>query len=249
MIAAEIDPRDIERIKRAVERGAKELNRSSVNLVRQAAIFAIQSAAKETGPDRASSPSKMKIAHKFRRIVSYKNIGYFSTALQRHVKDYRYGYKTAAGKTKLFPADKPISPKTLEKRGLRELKRNIEVWDRRKRATLMIPYLGTATTKYDKESKVGKIPHYGAAKVGWLKALGRLPGGKPFTESGAEWIPSPRVESRKSEDTYELEIENMTSYVQKISPNAAAIAMHKTANRMEKIIEIEINRMEKKLKW
>jgi hypothetical protein len=134
----------------------------------------------------------------------------------------------------------------MEKKGLRRLKKNIEIWDRKLRATRMVAYTGTAVGKYDKGSRIGRIPHYGAAKIGWLKALGRIPTSKPQREEGDQWIPSPRVETVKSKELYGFTIENLVKYVSIISPEAAAIAMRKTANRMERIIEKKIAAMEKR---
>lgn len=235
MVAAQIDPADIERLRKTIERGAKELNAMTVDLIRQAAIFAIQSAARETGPGNSSTVKKMAAQYKYRKIIPYTG------------SDFRYQYRTQGGKEGVIRLSRQISRATAAKKGLRQLKKNIEIWDRKLRVTRMVPYTGTASGKYDKTSRVGRIPHYGAAKIGWLKALGRLPGSKPQREDGEEWIPSPKIETVKTKDIYELTIENLVKYVSIISPNAAAVAMRKTANRMEKIIEIKIKAAEKRM--
>lgn len=242
MITAEIDPADIARLSRVFERAQTELKKDIRDLTRQAMIFAIQSAAKATGPGTASSPSKLPDQYKFRRIIKYPG------------SDFRYAYRKRNGKEGMFTTAKRISRKQVEKRGLRLLKRNIEIWDRRLYCTRMVPYFGTATGKYDKKSRVGRIPHYGAAKAGWLKALGRLPKAKSafkmtlfeLAESALKaaadaaenrYVPTPRVSEVKQKDSYGLIVENVVKYVTIISPNAAPEAMRKTANRMEKIIQ------------
>lgn len=240
MIAAEIDPADLERMRKLMERAVHDLGMSTRDITRQAIVFAVQSAAKETGPGNASSPKKMAVQFRFRKIVPYKDSGMYSPSLQRNVKDFRYAYRTSSGETKMFPTDVEISKKSQNKRGLRELKRNIEIYDRKLRTMRMIPYIGTATGKYDKTSRVGRIPHAGAAKAGWLKALGRLPGSKPEALENPQYVPTPNVSVEKSKDTYAITVENIVKYITKISPNAAAIAIKKTANRMEKIYERKI---------
>lgn len=56
MIRAEIDPRDIERLTRTIERAVLDLDETTRDMTRQAMVFAIQSAARETGPGKKPSP-------------------------------------------------------------------------------------------------------------------------------------------------------------------------------------------------
>lgn len=230
MMQAEIDPRDIERLTRTIERAVLDLDETTRDMTRQAMVFAIQSAARETGPGKKPSPKKMENRFKYRKIVRYPG------------RDFRYAYRKSDGKTGMFVTDKRISPRSRKERGLRLLTRNIEIWDRRLHVTRMIPYFGKATTQYDKESSFGRIPHYGAAKAGWLKALGKLPGSKPEPLDQPQYVPTPRVSEVRRPDIYGLIVENIVKYVEAISPNAAGIAMRKTANRMEKIVQQKIDK-------
>ena len=121
MIQAEIDPRDIERLTRTIERGVMELDEMTVDLVRQAMIMAITTAARETGPSNAPSPSKLPKKHKFRRIERYTGPGYY----------YRY-YDVYGHKQVLFTR-KELDVKAARKRGrmrnIKRLTRAVSVWD------------------------------------------------------------------------------------------------------------------------
>ncbi|MPN58643.1 hypothetical protein SDC9_206351 [bioreactor metagenome] len=109
--------------------------------------------------------------------------------------------------------------------------------------------------KRDKTHKEGRIPHPGAAKAGWLHGLRNLPGGYRKEGNLPEWAVALRnknlvnVAVVHGDGTYGIMIENLVKYIQKISPNAAAIAMRSAASRMEKAVQAEINKVEKKLKW
>ena len=57
-----------------------------------------------------------------------------------------------------------------------------------------------------------------------------------------QYVPTPRVSEVRRPDIYGLIVENIVKYVEAISPNAAGIAMRKTANRMEKIVQQKIDK-------
>ena len=237
MISAEIDPADLAKLRRTVEEAASKLKLSTRDLIRQSAIFAIQSAARETGPGKAASPSKLAVKYKYREIVK-GTPGPLNWFRYRHLRD---------GWDIVFQTANDISLGTQQKRGLKKLTRSVRVWSKKQRQFVLRIYSGTATGKYDKESRIGRIPHYGAAKAGWLKALGRLPGSKPLKSEGDQWVPNPRISVEQSRDTYGLTIENLVRYVDKISPKASAVAMKKTANRMEYFYRKKIERLERKM--
>lgn len=237
MISAEISDHDIMRLRDTIERGAKELGVSAADLVRQASIFAIQSAARETGPGNAASPSKLAVKYKYRKIVK-GTPGPLNWFRYRRLRD---------GRDIVFQTANDISRRTQQKRGLKKMTRSVKVWSKKQQQFVLRIYSGTATGKYDKESRIGRIPHYGAAKAGWLKALGRLPGSKPLKSEGDQWVPNPRISVTKQESTYQMVVENVVRYVDKISPQAAAVAMQKTANRMERIVQKRIDAQSRRM--
>lgn len=251
MMQAEIDPRDIERLTRTIERGVMELDEMTVDLVRQAMIMAITTAARETGPSNAPSPSKLPKKHKFRRIERYTGPGYY----------YRY-YDRSGNKQVLFTR-KELDVKAARKRGkmrnIKRLTRAVSVWDHAAHRLVQRIYTFDGARTYDTTNRIGRIPYAGLAKAGWLRALDLLPPPSDRwlqavfgdLESGKremakyryrQWVPTPTVSKVKNADTYGLIVENIVKYVSIISPNAAAVAMRKTADRMEHTIQARIDK-------
>lgn len=235
LVTAEIQQSEIERMTRIVNAVVARLDKQAENIIRQGMIWAVQSAARETAPGRAASPSKLADKFKYRPITRY------------HGSLNRYAYEVN-GKTRVWETERRLSKKSLEKSNKRRLTREIELWSKAAHALVKIPYTGPATSgKYDKTSRIGRILHAGAGKACWLKALGKLPGGKPDPASESAAAPRPHVQVAKSEGEIRMIVENTVRYVDITSPGAAARATTSAANRMAKYYSKLIPELEKEI--
>ena len=227
-ISADIDRRDLDRLQTAMDRAAEELGRDMRSLVKQASIWAIQSAARETAPSRASSPSRLPVRYRYRPISRYRGSVFIYAQNDKIV----------------FKTERRLSKKSETRRGVRRVRRQIEIWSRKSHSLISLPYLGSATGRYDRQSRIGRIPHAGAAKAGWLRALGLLPGSAPRVNTGEldPYTPSPRVRVAARLSSYSIFIENTVRYIAQTSPNAARAAMSSTANRMTAMVNRLIER-------
>ena len=234
------------RLQRTLKKAEKELNIDIRDITRQAMIFAIQSAAKATGPTTRTSPSELPNRYKFRKIVRYTGPGNY----------YRY-YDRSGQKQVLFTR-KELDVKAARKRGkmrnIRKLTRAIEVFDRKSRRIVQRIYHFNARGSYDRVNNIGKIPYYGLAKAGWLRCLSLLPPPSPewrdaqseatkakFNREYRKYVPLPGVKEIKSFGRYGLIVVNNVRYVSIVGPNATADALRKTANRMNKIVQYKLD--------
>jgi hypothetical protein len=224
-ITAEIPPGEIDKLKTVLDRISGELKKSSVDILRQAMIFAIQSAAKATAPGKTSLPSKLADKFRYRPIEKYKGPPLYVNE--------KTGYMFAAN----------TEPKSKK---VRKITRAWKYWDKGNGAFAMKPYTGTAEKKYDKEKKFGRIPYAGAAKAGWLKALNRLPQAPGYSDAGAETgTAMPIVIESRSDDQHGISVENVIRYIGKTSPNAANTGLHSATNRMIGAYKKKISDLEK----
>ena len=72
LVTAEIQQSEIERMTRIVNAVVAKLDKQAENIIRQGMIWAVQSAARETAPGRAASPSKLADKFKYRPITRYR---------------------------------------------------------------------------------------------------------------------------------------------------------------------------------
>ena len=122
-ITAEIPPGEIDKLKTVLDRISGELKKSSVDILRQAMIFAIQSAAKATAPGKTSLPSKLADKFKYRPIEKYKGPPLYVNE--------KTGY--------MFEANE--GPKSKK---VRKITRAWKYWDKGKGSFATKPYTGTA---------------------------------------------------------------------------------------------------------
>lgn len=222
MITVSVPREEIDRLAAVLNKISGELKKSSASILRQAMIFAVQSAAKATGPG-TRTPAKLQDKYKYRPIERYR------TDPPLYInKDTGY----------MFSSDKK------PRRGnVRSVNRAFKYWNKSKGQFDFKPYTGTGTKKYDKESKFGRIPHAGAAKAGWLKALNRLPGGPGYGDTGTGNA-QPIVAENRSLTQHQIMVRNIIRYAGAISPNAASQGISSATSRMigsyrKKIAELD----------
>jgi hypothetical protein len=225
MISAEIPSSEIEKLAQVINIIERDLGKSSASILRQSMIFAVQSAAKATEPGRAGTPSKLPDKYKYRPITKYQP----ETPLYIN-DDTGFTFESA---------------KRPKGRNIRKITRAWEFWNKAKGKMDHKPYKGTGKAKYDKENRFSKIPHAGAAKAGWLKALNRLPKAPGYSDTGASTGKAqPIVQEIHSGEMHQILVENIVRYIGKTSPNAANIGLANATNRMigsykKKIAELE----------
>ena len=224
-ITAEIPPGEIDKLKTVLDRISGELKKSSADILRQAMIFAIQSAAKHTKPG-LKTPSKLQDKYKYRPIVDYHS------KVPLYINDSS-GY--------VFSTKEKVKSKNV-----RRITRAFRYWDKKNGKKGFLPYYGTGKKKYDKETRRGKIPHAGAAKAGWLKALNRLPQAPGYSDAGAETgTAMPIVIESRSDSQHGISVENVIRYIGKTSPNAANIGLRSATSRMIGAYKKKISDLEK----
>jgi hypothetical protein len=219
---------EAERISRLLSKIVSSTGASYNNILRKAIIWAAQSAAKDTRPGRSSKPSTMADKHRFRPIVK----------LDRSIDGY-FWYDRGGGYGNLFRSKNDISKKSQIKGNISKINRFIEFFNKKTSHFDWMPYVGSAG-KYDKTSKGGRIPHAGAAKVGWYGALNKIGKAADGTLDNDPNRLSILQEQYSSADSY-IAITNMVDYASKTSPDAARSALQKTENRLVKDYEKRLN--------
>lgn len=202
--------RDIARIGKTLDNVERVLKKDVSHIIRQTAIFAIQSATKATEPGKQSKVSKLPKKFKFRALVKIPDsAGYY--------------YQTEDGK--IFKAKGKIrtSGKTIKR-----VTKGIKAWSKKQKKFIYIPYAGT---KRDESDKRFKIPFYGAAKAGWLLSYKKL---SKKSIDIADNRQGRKKYNRVKVRSDLVEVTNLVSYASKTSPNAARIGLSKASNRLEK---------------
>jgi hypothetical protein len=205
--------KDIAKFTKTLDKIARVMDKDKDGLIKQTAIFAIQSAVKLTEPGTTSKVSKLPKKFKFRPLVTIpENFGFF--------------YTDDAGR--IFKTREKLRRNQLKDGKLRRVTKGIKTWNKKRKSFLYIPYAGA---KRDESDRRFKIPFAGAAKVGWLKSLKMLDR-KPVD-----------LGDNKGNKRYNrvinrpglLEIVNLVSYASKTSPGADRKALAKATSRLEKI--------------
>jgi len=205
--------RDVAKIAKTIDRVGRVLKKDAGGLLKQTAIFAIQSATIATPPGVMSKVSKLPKKFRFRPLV-------------RIPDDFGFFYATESGT--IFKTKSIISRSSARRRNLKRVFKGIKAFNRSQKSWSYIPYPGG---KRDESYKRFKIPFAGAAKVGWLSALKRLDN-KPI-DVGQDNYRSGKAYSRVTVRRDLVEIINVVSYVSKIAPQSAAIGLNKDAKRLE----------------
>jgi len=226
---------DVKKLNKLLNFVAENTSRNMGSLVKQSAITALQSAAVATKPGTTASVKSLAQKYKFRPIVGMKSM---------HSKGQYFYQNIDTNKT--FTTNNFISEQTLISKHLRIIKYAFKAWSKKLNSWNLIPYFGTKTSGYDTTAKGGKIPGYGAAKSGWLKALGIF--GKPDNSGGNVKSEVTKVDMNLSGKNPFASITNLVEYVSKIAPESARIGIAKATNRLEKVL---IPKLSKELqdKW
>lgn len=222
-----IDPktnRDIIRITKLLTNVETVLKKDISGVVKQTAVFAIESTAKATGPGE-KRPSKMPKKFRFRKFEKIPDsFGYF--------------YKREDGN--IFRTGSRIMPARAKREGLKRITKGIKAWDKKKKAFTYIPFDGTKGQA--EATRKGKIPYAGAAKSGWLNSFKKLDSKKKVDSKD---IPrSNKAYSRIKATAASIEITNLVSYAGKMWPQAPKIGLAKAANKLEKLY---LPRIEKRI--
>jgi len=220
-----IDPetkRDIARITGLLSNVEKVLKKDLSGILKQTAVFAIESTAKATGPGD-KRPSKMPKKFRFRKFEKIpESFGYF--------------YKRADGN--IFRTSSRIMPSRAKREGLTRVTKGIKAWSKKNKAFTYIPFDGTKGEA--ESSRKGKIPYAGAAKSGWLNSLKKLDGKKKVDPKDIQR--SNKKYSRVRITSTLVEITNLVSYAGKMWPQAPKVGLAKAANKLEKIYLKRIER-------
>ena len=190
-------------------------------LVRQASIFAGQSAAKLMPPGKTSNISKLPAKYRFR-------------SLERIPEDEGIYYEDRDRQGVIFKVPNVISRDNVRRNNLRRITKGIKVWDKSRGTWSYWPYEGN---KRDKSDKRFRIPNAGAAKVGFLQAVRRLDA-KAKDMGGLD----KQVLGRADVTRYTIIIVNLVDYAAKIGGGVPQQALAKTNARMRAIWQPKIDR-------
>ena len=210
--------RDIRKLSKTFDRMSIVLGRDRESLIKQTAIFAVQSAVKATGPGKSGKVSKLPKKFKFRPLVKIpETSGYFYTQDGENI----------------FRTSQPINVKAKRNkdRGIKRITKGIKMWNKKTKGFTYLPYIGA---KRDESDRRFKIPFAGSAKVGWLKSLNKLD--KKPVDIGENKRSSKRF-GRVTRRPGLIEIVNLVSYAAKISPQSARIGLAKASRRLDKIMQ------------
>jgi hypothetical protein len=112
--------------------------------------------------------------------------------------------------------------------------RAFKAWSKKLKRWTYLPYEGTKNT-FDADAKGGKIPGYGAAKAGWLKAYNFF--GKPDNSGDVKARrPVSRVTAQLSGSNPFAVIENLVEYVSITSPDSAQKGVNAAGHKIEKSV-------------
>jgi hypothetical protein len=210
---------DIAKLGEAFKLLRVEGEKSMSGLIKQTAIFAIQSATKATEPGSSGSVKGMAKKFKVRPLVPVDGYLY---------RNPQTGF--------IFRRQQPV--KSFKARGLERIRRGIKFWDKRKSAWGVMAYIKGVTPE-----KRRSIPFYGSAKSGFLKALGSLGKKDAWTEGKpSNKIYASVIKRLHGFDQF-VSITNEVGYASVISPGAAETGMQKASARMLKTYASTIERL------
>jgi len=203
--------RDVRKLENTLSRIARIMKKDVNELMKQTAVFSLDSAIKATKPGESGRNAKLKNKYKFRKLAKIP-------------ESFGYYYQTTDGK--IFKTKKPINLRKKANKGkYKRVPKGIKIWNKKRKGFTYTPYIGT---KADKSDKRFKIPYAGAAKDGWKRAFRKLGDSKAVKYSN-------RGNKRYTSVTRRpglLEIVNRVSYTSKTSPNTARIGLRKGTNKL-----------------
>lgn len=221
-IYARIDKRNLTDINRTIARVVNETSKGTSQMIKQASIWALQSASKATPPGAGLNVKRLAQRFRFRPIERIpESEGYW----------YAWAKKGAKGVDgRFFRSTKKLSSGVKSGR-LIKIKYGIKYWSKRRNRWSYVPYWNGSSSrprKYDKNVKRGRIPSAAAAKYGWLRSLGQL--SKKSVSKGNVWHADQAANLLLRK--YSMVATNRVSYVRKVAPHSASIALTKTAKRL-----------------
>lgn len=225
-ITMTVNKADIERLRTTLQSIVANTRKKMPDLLKQAFVFAVQSATKATHPGTASRPSKLAKRYRIRPIIK---------GLTQFGGFYFYRYIDRSGNPQAFRSDRLIT-RTVTKSGkprksglLQLVTTGVKYWSKRIHGWDAMPITGAARS-IATERKL-RIPHYGAAKAGFILMLRAL--GKPAETDGENGRLATVL--KNFGDTAWIKGTNEVSYAVKTSPQAASEGIRKAANRMDAI--------------
>jgi hypothetical protein len=184
----------------------KRTGKAMAGLVKQATIFAAQSASKATPPGNGDNYKRISKKYKVRPVVDMPQP--WNGLYRYQGEDGKMTFRSAATSNKK----------------LKLVKYAIQAWSKKDGTWNYLPFLSRADAK---ASKLIKIPNVAAAKIGWFRALGDLDG-KP-KDYGT--IRHPRGLGSGNMRTTSMgasaEAVNRVKYLGKIAPSSALIGLQK----------------------
>lgn len=215
---------EAERLSRLLTKISYETGKDMYDLVRQAMIFGVQSAVKATKPGKSATADGLAKKYKFRPILKFsQKSGYF--------------YELMNGKT--FRTEEPLAPWMYAQTARGNIKRHIEQviqwWDKKANEWKYSAYTGDTESQ-----KFLRIPHAGAAKVGWygsLARLGKTAGGVGDNNPGR----LSKTVVRKGRLDAGIAVINLVDYTGKTSPDSAQIGLENAEKRLVKTYEKKLD--------
>jgi len=222
-----VNPADIERFSKILAKISNTLGKPMKDLCRQAMIFGLQSASKATKPGTSGTVKGLTDKYRYRPIVEITN-----------AIDGWFWYISARGK--IFRNKNDFGEKAM-RRGINRITSFYELWSKKKNHWDWSPYFGSGNPHgYDKSSKVGRIPHAGAGKVGWYGALR----GSAFEDTGDNRRSLSVLQERYTPTKAGISVTNLVDYIGKTSPNSAAVGLANAEKRLVHSYELKMKAIE-----
>lgn len=215
-VAVKVDKISWDEFNRRLQAISQYTTKSTPNLLKQAAIWFTQSVIKETPPSKSSTIRGIPEKYKIRPVVRMPGRNWYVWAGKN-------------GQRKLFKSENKIH---LSKHPeIMSVQSAVKFWDKKNKDWGFLPFLGF---KEEKSAKNRKIPHYGAAKAGWLYILRSMGKGGDPEVSQCRHIPGQLDQGGDGAKMW-YKLTNLVGYAAKIAPDSVGIAMRKTVNRLEAV--------------
>jgi len=216
-----VSQRDMQSLMRLFDKVERVTKKEASGLIRQASIFAGESAAKLMPPGKTSKISKLPAKYRFRQLVRLPdNEGIF--------------YEDRDKPGVIFQVPDVISRKNVQRNNLRRVTKGIKVWSKARGTWVYWPYEGN---RRDTSDPRFKIPNAGAAKAGFLQAVKRLDS-KAKDMGGLD----AQVLGRADVTRYSITIVNLVEYSAKIGHDVPQQAILKTIARMKAIWQPKVDK-------
>jgi hypothetical protein len=232
-VTVHVDQASLAKLNATLGELVNKTKRNMAGAVRQAMILALRSASRATRPGTSMKPSQLPDQYRYRNMGPWPDsIGYWYYHTVKRLSANVLDWHVQTIKLTQHAKSRP---------DFVQAGRAIWKWNTRKNnERVPIPYWGA---KFDKTDRRFRIPHAGAAKAGWILAIGKLGAldGTDATYNGQR--DTNRVQVVQRPDAARIRVDNLVKYVAKTSPQSATVGIRSAEAQMRHILQKEIDKL------